>query len=269
MTRKMTRVVLSILLVFVFAAATAGLAEAKPVTLATPVPLTPANNTEFTNVPRVTTLQWFPVEGAVSYTVTLDYSANGKPGTYLPVADFTGGTGITNPSLQLTAADFAGTLDGFYAWTVQAIGNDTDILTGKATKPHIFQFSTTKTLETPARSSPPNGVFLFDTTDLTQVLTWDSRPAVASSGGSTPSGYNVYIEENISGTWTPVAGSPFNVALSSPTGWQDSSYKFVAPGAGEYRWAVVALGDGTLAVDSPTPSDSKSKDWWEFTFTAP
>jgi hypothetical protein len=176
--------------------------------------------------------------------------------------------------LQLTDADLEG--DGYYRWSVTAIGSKSDNTSpSRPSAAYIFQYLTTRTLETPAHVSPPNGVFLYDTT-FTQTLAWDPQPAVAAGGAALHNGYDVYIEQQTGSTWTAVTNSqgtsPFNVPLSSPTGWQNASFTFVATvatGPGTYRWAVVALGDGSLAIDSPAPSDSKPKQWWEFTFDAP
>jgi hypothetical protein len=262
-TKSFTLIALSILFVFVLTGATAGLAATK-VKLDTPQLLTPGNMTVFTNVPMTTTLAWSPVDNAGSFTVTLEYSTTEK-GTYAPVAAFTGlGTGIppTQLSLQLTEAELSATGAGFYKWTVQAISDTTGISNSNVSKPVFFQYHTTKTLETPTLISPPNRQTLFN---LVQTLAWDSRPAVVNGA---PNGYNVYIEqETAPKTWTKVSGSPFAVSTTSGSTWQNSSYNFTAV-VGTYRWSVQAVGDGVLALDSPVPSETNSKDWWEFTIDA-
>lgn len=63
-------------------------AEKHPgVHLAAPVQLSPADETVFNEYPRLTRLEWAPVEGAVSYAVEVDYCAGGmrnKPGCLNP-----------------------------------------------------------------------------------------------------------------------------------------------------------------------------------------
>ncbi len=265
-TKSFTLIVLSVLFVFVLAGATAGLAATK-VKLATPQLLTPGNMTVFKNVPMTTTLAWSAVDNASSFTVTLEYSATEK-GTYTPVAAFTSGTGIppTQLSVQLTEAELSATGHGFYKWTVQAISDTTGITNSNVSKAWIFQYVTTKTLKTPALIAPPNGQTLFNTPGLVQTLAWDSRPAVTTAAAN---GYWVYIEQETgTNTWTPVSGSPFPVLTTSGSTWQNSSLNFTGTVGTTYRWAVQAKGDGVFALDSPAPSDSKSKDWWEFTFDA-
>ncbi|MGA3113099.1 MAG: hypothetical protein ABSF90_01565 [Syntrophobacteraceae bacterium] len=254
-------VVLSILFVFVLAGATAGLAATK-VKLATPELLTPGNKTVLTNLPRNTTLAWSPVDLVVTYTVTLEFSPSGDEGTYSPVGAFTG-TGILPAQLSVELTDTQLAADGFYKWTVQAIAGS-GISNSNVSKPAFFQYHTTKTLKTPTLITPPNGQVLL-TPDRIQTLAWDSRPAVVNGA---PNGYNVYIETKTGlKTWS----APTIVPVSTTSGfnWQNSSLTFTAPAVGTYRWAVQAVGDGVLALDSPPPSDSKSKDWWEFTFDTP
>jgi hypothetical protein len=261
MTKNSARVVLSILLVLVFAGATARLAAAKTVTLVKPQPLSPVDNTEFTNLPRTTTLAWFPVAEAVNYSVSLEYSSSGTAGSYNTVTGFPVTVPNTDATLQLTEAELGINGDGFYAWTVTAVGNDSDIKSSSASKVQIFSYNTVKTLETPARISPANGALFFDS--LTVTLAWDSRPAVTTAPSE---GYSVSIEQETSPhVWTPVSGSPFSVSTISGFNWQNSSYTFTATTTGTYRWAVQAEGDGTLAKDSPAPT--KPKDWWTFTFS--
>jgi hypothetical protein len=63
-------------------------AEKQPgVHLAAPVQLSPADDTVFNEYPRLTKLEWSPVEGAVSYAVEVDYCAGGlrdRPGCVTP-----------------------------------------------------------------------------------------------------------------------------------------------------------------------------------------
>ena len=137
MKRFSTVTVLCLSLVFLFAVGTAG-AATKVTQLAMPHPLTPGNLALLTNLPRTTTLAWFPVAEAISYTVTLEYSQS-EHGTYAPVSGFPM-TGLTTFSLQLSETELAATGDGWYEWTVQAIGDGTNTKNSSPTSVAFLKF---------------------------------------------------------------------------------------------------------------------------------
>jgi hypothetical protein len=71
-----TRSELSVFLKRTEAAAAKEISEGEKLTginLSAPVQLSPANDAVFDHYPRATTLKWSPVEGAVSYSVEVDY----------------------------------------------------------------------------------------------------------------------------------------------------------------------------------------------------
>lgn len=75
-----TKAELSVFLTRTDAAAAKSISETEKLTgvnLAAPDQLSPAKDTVFDRYPRVTKLKWSPVEGAVSYSVEVDYCAGG------------------------------------------------------------------------------------------------------------------------------------------------------------------------------------------------
>jgi hypothetical protein len=247
MTKSLMSVVFTLL---VFALASAVFAGSLS-TLQKPSLLSPSNYTVFENVPQTTTLAWSPIADAVSYTVTLEYSSTGVKGSFTPVA------GSPFPATD-TAYVFNATDDGHYEWYVTAVG---DGVNSNPSTARYFSFLATApvNMAAPNQISPSNGAQFYNTNPRQAILAWAPNPAAAG-------GYSVYIESYDPGTrkWAAVSGSPFSVP-ASPT-WQNSSYTFPAAAAGEFRWAVQAIGDGETTVDSPEPTDSKAKEWWRFSF---
>jgi len=96
------------------------------VNLPAPVQLSPAENTVFDYYPRLTKIQWAPVEGAVSYSVEVDYCdgalknrsrcVDPQPN---PVTNNPPSAGIVNTSYEF---DFVGAQPG--RWRVWAVDKD-------------------------------------------------------------------------------------------------------------------------------------------------
>jgi hypothetical protein len=79
--------------------------------LATPKQISPAHGTEFSHVPRRTTLRWEPVIGAMSYTVEHAYKSRDTWKSYRPIS------GIETTSYTF---NFVGAQPG--RWRVWAVG---------------------------------------------------------------------------------------------------------------------------------------------------
>lgn len=94
--------------------------------LPAPNQLSPAKDVVFDHYPRLTKLEWSPVEGAVSYTVEVDYCAGGvrnSPGCTNPQPLFLRNNpptaGIVNPTYEFT---FVGAQAG--RWRVWAVDKE-------------------------------------------------------------------------------------------------------------------------------------------------
>jgi hypothetical protein len=220
--------------------------------LETPTLLSPANHTNFQNLPRTTSVAWSPITGAAGYSVTLEYSSTGAKGSFTPVAGSP--FSATDTAYEIPSLEFDATGDGYYEWYVTAIGDDTTHEDSKPSTPLYFSYSTV-VLATPKPISPHDGAIFYDSNPREATLAWGPLPTATE-------GYSVYIEFYDPSTrkWTALSGSPFSPA--SPT-WQNSSFTFTATAEGEYRWAVQAVGDGAT---SPAPTDSKPKEWSRLTF---
>ncbi len=262
MTKSLISVVFTLLVFTLAPAVFAGNVS----TLQKPSLLSPSNNTVFENVPQTTTVAWSPIVGAVSYTVTLEYSSTGASGSFTPVAGSPFSASDVAYEFDSSVLDPAGDgHPGHYMWYVTAVGDGVTHSNSKASTARYFSYlaPAPDDLAAPSRVSPSDGAQFYNTSPRQAILAWAPNPAAAG-------GYSVYIESYDSGSndWTAVSGSPFSVPPPTPplTTWQNSSYTFPAPAAGEYRWAVQALGDGLPIVDSPVPTDSKLKEWSRFTF---
>lgn len=96
------------------------------VNLTAPVQLSPANDTVFDHYPRVTTLEWSPVEGAASYTVEVDFCdgrIRKKPGCVNPqplrITSNPPTSGIVSPGYEF---QFVGAQAG--RWRVWALDKE-------------------------------------------------------------------------------------------------------------------------------------------------
>lgn len=94
--------------------------------LPAPIQLSPANNTVFDLYPRLTKLEWSPVEGAVSYSVEVDYCDGGvrnRPGCVNPqslkLKNNSPTSGVVNTSYEFS---FIGAQPG--RWRVWAVDKE-------------------------------------------------------------------------------------------------------------------------------------------------
>jgi len=227
--------------------------------LSQPVAVSPADFQQLTNVPRNTMLAWDQVPNAASYLVTLEYSATGEKGTYSAI-----GSPLPAVVTELTLSGTTiVTKDGYYMWTVQAVSGDLSKYTdSNQSVPAFFEYSTTKTLATPTMLSPANHTHFKGLGPSPSItLAWDSRPGVTTNGKDA---YAVTVEvlNSSTGVWENAITTDPALVIEP---WQNSSLTFTPTEAtGSFRWAVQALGDGSLAKDSPAPDPTKPNQWYYF-----
>jgi hypothetical protein len=256
--RKSVYIALSVLFVLVLAGTTVTHAIVAPLPkLVAPTPIFPAFHRVLKNVPRETTLAWSKNANAVSYTVTVYYSTTGASGSFTLQSTF---TLITNTEEAVLLTE-----DGFYYWQVEAIGNGTTHSNSNPSAPAYFSFSTSLTLAEPVQVAPYDEV-VFPSSPRDVILEWSPDPAVATGGAA--DGYLVYVQfqDPVTGDWSAVFGSPFEVLTTGADSWQNSSFAFgPATAKGVYRWGVQSIGNGTTIMNSPSPVESGM--WFHFQFS--
>lgn len=235
---KNTRITLSFLiaLIITVVAIVPDAALAKSPQLATPILVSPTNNTHFQNYPRETTLIWKPVTNATGYQVDWQFDEN----PWSPSHSVT----VTGNMASSYSFEFVGDQAG--RWRVTALDNTGTHLSSKPSAWRTFDYTTELTLPTPKLISPPQNAQFYHNPRVT-TLAWDQVL------GAT--GYVVEWQFN-DGEWSSSNSIPVD-------GLVNTSYTFDFIGMHPGRWRVTATGpsSGGEAVRTSAPSD-----WYEFDY---
>jgi hypothetical protein len=210
--------------------------------LATPVLVSPTNNTDFQNYPRDTTLVWQPVTNATGYQVDWQYYEG-------EVVGWSATTSVTVTGNVAASYTFPFIGDQQGRWRVTALDGTATYLSSQPSAWRTFSYTTALTLPTPKLVSPPADAQFYHYPRVT-TLAWDQVL------GAT--GYVVewqFYEGEVVG-WSSSAFVPVS-------GLVNTSYTFDFIGKQPGRWRVTATGPSS---GDDQVNDSAPSAWREFVY---
>jgi hypothetical protein len=208
--------------------------------LATPVLVSPENNTHLFNYPRVTTLIWRPVPNADQFIVEIAR----REGTQW-VIEKTTTISAKIPSGKFSSTSFTYTYrsDNDGRWRVTAVNSSGWYWNSDPSAYRVFYYKTKTDLPAPVLVSPVNNTQFYHYPRITTV-TW--KPVQGATG------YKIEIQEGLgfgaywSSSITDTILGPLNTAYT---------FRFV--GAQPGRWRVSALNSDGLYYNS-APSEYRT-----------
>jgi hypothetical protein len=199
--------------------------------LATPILISPADQQQFSNHPRTTTLTWHPVPHATEYKVVLAWQDVASKVWY-SYQRIMSGTSWT--------FEFVGDVPG--RWCVTALDSTGKYTSSTNSELRYFTYVAdipVEKLATPILVSPADGQIFYS---RKATLNWQ---AVAEA-----TGYQVDVDYYIPSIWKSLKHQRV-----SGTSWE-----FTFGRVTTYRWRVTALDDtGAHPASEPSP-------WWELAF---